>query len=317
MLGQSSETNKDKQLMSALDRSDKANIEGLAESISRRCTTDGENAAAAGLNFYRHTGPTQPFHGLYSPAICIIAQGAKDVQMGDERFRYDPANYLLCSLDVPVTSQVVEASAKKPFLGLKLELDPALIASVSVEAGIAPARHDSSVKSIAVSKLQGDLLDAFARLIRLVETPSDYRVVSPLVTREIIYRLLMSDQGPRLQQIATFGGNTNRITKAVHMLRSKFNEPVSIEELAQDLGMSISSFHQHFKNATSMSPLQFQKLLRLQEARRLLLTEDLDASSAASRVGYDDASQFTREYKRLFGDPPMRDVARFRQLAHS
>jgi transcriptional regulator GlxA family with amidase domain len=194
-----------------------------------------------------------------------------------------------------------------------MDFDPALIASVSVEAGLSPGRSDSSVKSIAVGKLQGELLDSFIRLFRLLDNPSDYRIVSPLVTREIIYRLLKSEQGPRLFQMATFGGNTTRITKAVHKLRSNFNEALSIEDLARDLGMSVSSFHQHFKTATSMSPLQFQKQIRLQEARRLLLTEDLDASTAAVRVGYDDASQFTREYKRMFGDPPMRDIARFKQ----
>lgn len=301
-----------------MDTSDKrgaANSSEMVEILTRHCVQEGANAMAEGLNFFKHTALTQPFHGLYSPSICIIAQGAKTVQMGDDTYRYDPANYLLCSLDVPVVSQIIEATAEKPFLGLKMDLDPTLITSVSVEAGVAPGRADTSVRSIAVGKLEGDLLDAFVRLFRLLEKPNDYRVVSPLVIREIIYRLLVSDQGPRLRQMAAFGGNTTRITKAVQILRTKFSEPLSIEHLAQEMGMSVSSFHQHFKNATSMSPLQFQKMLRLQEARRLLISEDVDASSAAMRVGYDDASQFTREYKRLFGDPPMRDVAKFKQLA--
>lgn len=301
--------------MSLIDQRDEASRNELVQIIARRCLSDGANKMADGLNFYRHPALTEPLHGLYSPSICIIAQGAKEVQMGEERFRYDPAHFLLSSLDVPVITQIVEATAEKPFLGLKLDLDPALIASVSVETGVSPGRNDSSVKSIAVGKLQGDLLDAFVRLFRLLDNPGDYRVVSPLVTREIIYRLLTSEHGPRLRQMAAFGGHTNRITKAVQTLRTKFNESLSVEELARELGMSVSSFHQHFKTATSMSPLQFQKLLRLQEARRLLLTEELDASSAAVRVGYDDASQFTREYKRLFGDPPMRDIARFKQLS--
>ncbi|MCA9803595.1 MAG: AraC family transcriptional regulator [Cyanobacteria bacterium HKST-UBA02] len=292
-----------------------ANRKALLEILAGKCSADGPNPVAEGLNFYRQSAPTQPLHGLYSPSICVIAQGAKEVQLGDERLRYDPNHYLLTSLDVPVISQVVEATPVKPYLGLKLELDPGIITSVSVEAGISPARSDCSVKSMAVSQLDDDLLDAFVRLFRLIDNQADYRMLSPLVTREIVYRLLKSDQGPRLQQMAVFGGNTNRITRAVQTLRSKYNENLSIEELAQDLGMSVSSFHQHFKTATSMSPLQFQKHLRLQEARRLLLTEDMDASSAAVRVGYDDASQFSREYKRLFGDPPMRDVTRFRKQA--
>jgi AraC-like DNA-binding protein len=292
---------------------DETNRKELCQRLSNRCINDGANTVAEGLHFFRHSNPTQPTHGVYSPSICIIAQGAKEVLLGEERFRYDPGNFLLCSLDLPVVAQVVEATLDKPYLGLKLELDPALIASVSVEAGLSSGRNDSSVKSIAVSPLDGDLLDAFIRLFRLLDTPADYRVISPLVTREIIYRLLISDQGPRLRQMAVFGGNTNRITKAVQTLRTRFSESLSIEDMARELGMSASSFHQHFKTATSMSPLQFQKLLRLQEARRLLLTENMDASSAAVRVGYDDASQFTREYKRLFGDPPMRDVARFKR----
>ncbi len=301
--------------MNPNDQRDEANRIELVEIVARRCANDGANKQSEGLNFYRHPDPTQPLHGLYSPSICIIAQGAKEVQMGEERYRYDPAHFLLCSLDVPVVTQVVEATLEKPFLGLKFDLDPALIASVSVETGVAPGRTDSSVQSIAVSQLQGDLLDAFVRLFRLLDNPTDYHVISPLVTREIIYRLLITDQGPRLRQMASFGGHTHRITKAVQTLRTRFSEALSIEDLARDLGMSVSSFHQHFKTATSMSPLQFQKLLRLQEARRLLLTEELDASTAAVRVGYDDASQFTREYKRLFGDPPMRDVGRFKQLS--
>lgn len=296
---------------------DIANREELVEILRSKCKVDGENSIVEGMNFYRHSKPTQPFHGLYSPSICIIAQGAKEVQMGDERFRYDPANFLLSSLDVPVVSQVVEASAKKPYLGLKFDLDPALIASVCVESGVAPGRNDASVKSIAVTSLDGELLDAFVRLFRLVDNSCDYRMLSPLVIREIVYRLLRSEQGPRLQQMATFAGNTSRITRAVQTLRTRYNEALSMESLAHDLGMSVSSFHQHFKTATSMSPLQFQKLLRLQEARRLLLAEELDAGSAAARVGYDDASQFNREYKRHFGLPPMRDVAMMRQSVAS
>jgi AraC-like DNA-binding protein len=291
------------------------NRDELVQILDKHCAVEGANEMKEGLSFFKHSAPTQRFHGLYSPSICIIAQGAKTVRMGEEQYRYDPANFLLCSLDVPVESQVIEASAVSPFLGLKMDLDPALITSVSVEAGVAPGRSDTSVLSIAVGKLDGDLLDAFVRLFRLLDSSSDYRVVSPLVLREIIYRLLISDQGPRLRQMAIFGGNAHRITKAVQTLRAKFNEPLSVEQLASDMGMSLSSFHQHFKNATSMSPLQFQKMLRLQEARRLLLSGDVDASSAAVRVGYDDASQFTREYKRLFGDPPMRDVNKFKQLS--
>ncbi len=208
--------------MNCIKKRDETNRNELVEIIARRCVEEGANSMAEGLNFYKHSTLTPPFHGLYSPSICIIAQGAKEVQMGEERFRYDPANYLLCAMDVPVMSQVVEASSETPFLGLKLDLDPAVITSVSVEAGVAPGRSDSSVRSIDVSKLEGDLLDAFVRLFRLLDNPQDYRVISPMVTREIIYRLLKTEQGPRLRQMATFGGNTHRITQAVQKLRTKF-----------------------------------------------------------------------------------------------
>jgi AraC-like DNA-binding protein len=301
--------------MNIIERRVQANKDELLERLSKTCKKESANDVAPGLQFFRYSNQTKPNHGVYVPSICVVAQGAKEVQFGDERLRYDPSNYLLISLDVPAVSQVVEASPEKPYLALKLELDPTYIASVMVETGIAPGRNDHSVKSMAVSYLEPQLLDAFVRLICLIDNADDYRVVSPMVIREIIYRVLKSDQGPRLQQMATFGGQTNRINKAVQTLRTRFAESLSIEELAHELGMSVSSFHQHFKTATSMSPLQFQKLLRLQEARRLLLSEDLDASGAAMRVGYDDSSQFTREYKRLFGDPPMRDVGRFRHLA--
>lgn len=301
--------------MSKTNRRFEANQQELVERLAALTVIEGENSVFDGLQCFRWSNPTQPKHGMYSPSMCAIAQGAKEVTFGEERLRYDPNNYLLTSLDVPVISQVVEATPEKPYLGFKIEFDPTIIASVIVEAGISAGRNDASVKSMAVSSLQDDLLDALVRLLRLADSKDDVRVVSPMVTREIIYRLLKSDQGARLRQMAVFGGHTHRITKAVQILRTKYNENINIEGLAQELGMSVSSFHQHFKTATSMSPLQFQKTLRLQEARRLLLTEDIDASSAAELVGYDDASQFSREYKRTFGEPPKRDVGRFKQLA--
>ena len=292
-----------------------ANREELVERVAAGCQVDGQNIIVENLNFYRYLGPTAPKHGIYSPSICVVAQGAKQVMFGEEALRYDPNNYLLISLDVPVVSQVIEASPEKPYLGLKLDLEPAVIASVMVETGLVQGKNDIGIKSMDVSKLQDSLLDAFVRYLQLLDNPDDYRVVSPIVVREIIYRVLKSDQGPRLRQMATFGGTASRITQAVQMLRDKFDEAINIEVLAQELGMSPSSFHHHFKTATSMSPLQFQKTLRLQEARRLLLSEDIDANSVAAKVGYEDASQFSREYKRSFGEPPKRDAERFKLLA--
>jgi len=185
-----------------------------------------------------------------------------------------------------------------------------------MESGIVQSRGDGSgVKSVNVSPLDANLLDATLRLVRLIETPGEYRVLAPLVIREIVYRLLTGAQASRLRHLATFGGHAHRMVRAVEKLRETFNKPLRIESIARELGMSVSGFHAHFRTVTAMSPLQFQKQLRLQEARRLMLSEDLDAAEAGYRVGYDDASYFNREYKRYFGAPSMRDVEGLRGLA--
>jgi AraC-like DNA-binding protein len=293
------------------------NKQEFIQNLSDTAREEGCTPVADNLKIYRHDKPTPPTHGLFIASICVVAQGAKEMQLGGELYRYDPNNFILTSLDMPIIGQIVEASPDKPFLCLKLEFDPTVIASVCVEAGIPPARDETSIKSVAVGKLTDEIFDAFVRLTRLFNDKAAYKMISPLVTREIIYRLLRSDQGLRIRQLGSFGGQTHRITKAVQNLQTNFREPLSIEKLANELGMSVSSFHQHFKTTTSMSPLQFQKLLRLQEAKRLLVSEDLDAGSAALKVGYEDASQFSREYKRLYGEPPRRDVGRLKKVAHA
>jgi AraC-like DNA-binding protein len=194
-----------------------------------------------------------------------------------------------------------------------LELDPTLVGSVMIDSGhTAPPNH-TDVKAINVSRLDPSLLDAVVRLVRLFDLPSEARVLAPLVTREIIYRLLMGKQGDRLCHIAVLGGYTPPIARAIERLRKNFDEPLRIDKIAREIGMSVSAFHHHFKAVTAMSPLQFQKQMRLQEARRLMLGEGLDAASAGYRVGYNDASHFSREYKKLFGVPPLHDVERLRQ----
>jgi len=196
---------------------------------------------------------------------------------------------------------------------LRLVLDPAVVTSTMVESGFVQRQNDS-VKAIAVSKLDSDLLNACLRLLRLLQLPEQYRVLGPLVIREIIYRLLAGEQGHRMGHLATIGGHAHRMVRAVRKLREDFAKPLRIEEVAREIGMSVSGFHAHFKAVTAMSPLQFQKELRLQEARRLMLTESLDAAEAGFHVGYDDASHFSREYKRHFGDPPVRDIQHLREL---
>ena len=280
----------------------------LAQAISG----DGVVEPVPGLRLGRASAPTAVVRSVYIPALCVVAQGSKELWLGEERYRYDPHHYLITTASLPVASRITGASPAQPFLTVMLALDPALVGSVMVEAGYPVPREQASVRAIAVSPLQADLLDAVVRLVRLVNTPADAQVLAPLVTREIIFRLLAGEQGARLRQIATLGGQRHRIVKAIERLRTSFDQSLRIEALADELGMSISGFHHHFKAVTAMSPLEFQKQLRLQEARRLMLGEGFDASSAGFRVGYNDASHFTREYKRLFGEPPMRDVERLR-----
>jgi AraC-like DNA-binding protein len=289
--------------------------EELAARIARAILDDGEVERLKGLHLFRSSTPTEPLHGVSKPAFCVIAQGSKEVLLGDRLYRYDPAHYLLATVELPIVGQVIEASAERPYLSLRLDLDPAIVSSVMVEAGHLSSRNQGDVRALDVSPLDADLLDAVVRLVRLLDSPAEARVLRPLITREIVYRLLMGAQGNRLRHLALLGGHTDRIAEAVERLRKDFNQPLRIENLARDMGMSVSGFHHHFKAVTAMSPLQFQKQLRLQEARRILLGENLDAASAGYRVGYDDASQFSREYKRLFGQPPMRDVERLREAA--
>lgn len=294
---------------------ERAYREELAERIARAVTGDGAAEPLKGLHLHRSSIPTEPLHGVSEPSLCVIAQGSKQVMLGDSLYRYDPAHYLLVTVELPVVGQVIEASTDRPYLSLRLELDPALVGSVMVEAAHLAPRNAGNVRALDVSRLDADLADAVVRLVRLIESPSEARVLRPLITREIVYRLLMGEQGARLRHLALLGGQTDRIAEAVERLRRNFNQPLRIEDLARELGMSVSGFHHHFKAVTAMSPLQFQKQLRLQEARRLLLGENLDAASAGFRVGYEDASQFSREYRRLFGQPPMRDVERLRETA--
>jgi len=289
--------------------------EELAERIARAIAADGTVEPLKGLHLNRSSTPTDPLHGVSHPSFCVIAQGSKEVLLGDSRYRYDAAHYLLATVELPVVGQIIEASAERPYLSLRLELDPALVGSVMVEAGHLSSLNRGDVRAIDVSPLDANLLDAVVRLARLLDSPAEVRVVRPLITREIVYRLLRGEQGNRLRHLALLGGHSDGITEAIERLRREFHQPLRIESLARELGMSVSGFHHQFKAVTAMSPLQFQKQLRLQEARRLLLGEHLDAASAGLRVGYDDASQFSREYKRLFGQPPMRDVERLRETA--
>jgi AraC-like DNA-binding protein len=295
---------------------EQANRDELVERIARAIRTDGRMEPLKGLMLHRESAPAEcAQHGISAIAFCVIAQGSKDVFLGDDRYQYDPMHYLLTTAELPVTSNITEATPEQPFLSLCIKLDPALVSSVMVEAKYTSSRKRADVRAMNVSTLDAGLLDAVVRLIRLLDTPAEAPFLMPLITREIVYRLLKGEQGDRLCHIALQEGNTHRIVKAIQQLRNEFDQPLRIDDIAQDLGMSVSSFHHHFKAVTAMSPLQFQKQIRLQEARRLMLGEDLDAASAGYRVGYNDASHFNREYKRLFGQPPLRDVEQLREYA--
>jgi AraC-like DNA-binding protein len=288
----------------------------LAERVVRAVREDGDVEAPGGLRLLRRSSPTPKDHGVSSPALCVIAQGSKEVLLGDECYRYDANHYLITAAALPTASRVTEASEERPYLGVVLGLDPALVGSVMVEAGQPALREPAAVRAFDVSQLDAGLLDAVVRLVGLLDSPADEaRFLRPLVTREIVFRLLKGEQGGRLRQSAVLGGHSHRIARALERLRLDFDRPLRIEDIAREVGMSVSGFHHHFRAVTAMSPLQFQKQLRLREARHLMLSEDLDAASAGHRVGYSDASHFTREYKRLFSEPPARDVERLREAA--
>ncbi len=292
-----------------------ANREELVERIARAIRADGTTQPLKGLHLYRSSLPLEPVHSVVEPSLCVVAQGSKEFLLGESRYRYDPLHYLLVTVDLPNVGQVLEASQERPFLSLRLELAPALVSSVMLEAGHSSPPGPAEVRAISVSPLDTNLLDAVVRLTRLLDALDEAPVLLPLITREIIYRLLVGEQGGRLRHLAILGGYTPHIARAIERLRQEFDRPLRIGSLARELGMSVSVFHHHFKAVTALSPLQFQKRLRLLEARRLMLGEDLDAASAAYRVGYHDASHFNREYKSLFGVPPMRDVQRLREGA--
>lgn len=285
--------------------------EEIVARMSRLLPEDGRIKVFSDLLLIRRSGPAEPVQSLYQPSFCFVAQGRKRASVGGEVFLYDPFHYLIFTVDLPVAFEIEAASKELPYLGMSLNLDSALVASVIVESGLRIKKGDASVKAMNVSPIDADLLEAVTRLVRIAETPAEGKVLAPLVIKEIIYRLLVGGQGARLAHLLT-ASDTRRISKAIGHLREHFDKPLKMEEIARELGMSVSGFHHHFKSVTTMSPLQFQKQIRLQEARRLMLGEELDAASAGFRVGYEDPAYFNRDYKKIFGAPPQRDIARLR-----
>ncbi|AGB12938.1 AraC family transcriptional regulator [Vibrio parahaemolyticus] len=267
----------------------------------------------SGLRFSRWTTPTPPTSYTHNPSICLIAQGRKRVLLGEESFIYDANHFLISSVDLPIITNIIEASEEQPYLGLIMELDLTEISQLIVDSELAFTQAKEAQKGIAVGELSESLLDAFVRLAELLDEGQNIKILAPIIKREIFYRLLMSEQGTRLHQIVTAGSHSHQIAKAIDWLKNNFVKPLSVGDLASYTGMSKSSFYTHFRSMTSMTPLQFQKKLRLSEARRLMLTENLDAMAATFKVGYESPSQFSREYSRLFGAPPSKDIKLLRE----
>ena len=296
----------------SMGRRMEANRQELARLIKRARPTDGAGEVLRGLFLARSSKLRTSPNVVLRPAFCFVAQGSKRAMLGDEVHRYDPGHYLIFTVDLPLTFQVDEATEEQPYLGLRLDLDPAVVASVMAEADIKFRKGDAAAKAMNVNAVDADLLDAVVRLVRLAARPDDQKMLVPHVKKEIIYRLLSGGEGVRLGHMI-MPADTHRISKAIGRLRQELDQPLHIDEVARDLGMSVSGFYQQFKSVTSMSPLQYHKQVRLQEARRMMLSEGLDAASAGFRVGYEDPAYFSRDYKKQFGAPPQRDVARLRE----
>jgi len=262
---------------------------------------------------------TEPMYATMRPAVCIVAQGAKVVMVGRDVVEYDPAHVLVLAVDLPISSQVIRASRKEPYLGFILDLDPARVAELTTRVFPHGVRKPSDVRGLYVGHSTDGLVDAVTRLLDLMADPEEAEMLGPLVVDEIVIRLLRTAVGPRVAQIGQPKSGVQRIGEAVCWIRAHFAQPITVEEMAASVHMSGSSFHERFKAVTSLSPLQYQKVLRLHEARRLMLFQKMDASDASHRVGYLSPSQFSREYARFFGSAPTKDIARVREegFAHA
>ena len=288
-------------------------LDQIARLIAQNTDEDGVfETAIPRLSVIRMSTPTEPLHVLHQPAVCIIAQGAKQVMLADEIFRYTPGQYLVVSVDMPITGQVIEATQEEPYLCLRLDLDLKLLTEMLIDMPTASGQPVMRKKCIGLSRTTPEFLDAALRLTQLLDRPDEIAFLAPLIERELMFRLLRGDQAEMIRQILAPENRLQQVNRAISWIRQNFSAPFSIEQVAVEARMSTSSLHQHFREVTAMSPLQYQKQLRLQEARRLILGNAMDAATAAHQVGYDSPSQFSREYRRLFGAPPIQDITRLR-----
>lgn len=284
-------------------------LQQMVSLIRRHAPSGGTHSTRVpSLQLMHATELAEPLESVYKPSICIIAQGAKTATLSNETYRYDPSTYLVTSVELPIKGRITEASLETPFLGVNLSFDTDVILDMVKGMGDSLLIPDETLPGITISQTSQDLLQAIVRLLQLLDKPRDIPVLAPLVLREILYRVLEGEQGKHFHQFAIIGSHAHRIAQAIRRITEQYHQPLVIEQLAKSVNMSTSAFHKHFKRVTTMSPLQYQKVIRLQEARRLMLTESLQASDAAFRVGYESPSQFSREYARKYGRPPMLDI---------
>ncbi len=287
-----------------------ARLRELAALIEQHTGADGAFATAIpGISLHRASDVSQPRPGAFEPAVCIVAQGRKRMLFGETVLVYDAERYLVISLDVPVLTEIIDASPQIPLLCAVFHLDPAAIGALMIESEIEHPKRGPPGAAVMTSPLTDDLLDTFLRLIRLLNSPRDIPVLAPLLIKEFLYRLLRGEQAGQLSQIALANSKLHRINHVINAIKRNFDKPITVDELALEIGMSRSGLHRNFLAVTGLSPLQYQKRLRLQEARWLMLRQNIDAGTASYQVGYESASQFSREYKRVFGAPPHRDIA--------
>lgn len=293
----------------------KERIDELVLLIQRNHLENGSvETSIPGLYFVRQNFKSAPKHFFHKPSICVIAQGKKDMCLNDKHYIYEPGDYLLSSVSLPLTGEVVAADKTKPYLSIKLELDLNVLVDMIADLNLKTKPCDTECGSIEVGKLSENLIDAIYRLCSLVEREDDAKFLAQAYKREVYYYLLKGDLGFLLSQFAVKGGNASQIREVIREITQNYNEPLSVEALAEKFHFSVPTLHRHFKHFTDMSPIQFQKMLRLQQARQLMLSGDFNVNSAAYEVGYESASQFSREYVRLFGNPPKEDIKRLRGI---
>ena len=282
----------------------------LADRVARNTAADGlSDTCVPGLSLIRATAPSQPLPSVYHPSLCVVVQGRKRALLGDEVFVYDPLHYLVVSMTLPVTGQIIDATPQQPYLCLRIDIDPHLVTEQLAQLPPPAPTRDANARPLFLARTSAPLLDAVLRLARLLDAPEEAAVLAPLALREIHYRVLTGELGERLRHLCEVDGPSQRIARAIELLKQRYADTLRVEDLAAAAHMSPSALHQRFKAVTTMSPLQFQKQLRLQEARRLMLVDGMEAAAAGHRVGYESPSQFSREYRRLFGAPPRREIA--------